>query len=193
MNESSSADFYLLKLETIRIGDSDPAPLLTQIVGPSEETREAGRAKQEMAERERLRYRFFQGLLEHAKSKTPLHANISPGTHGWVGAGAGIAGVGFNYVVRQRDARVELYIDTEDGDENRRIFEALSAKKERIERAFGGSLEWDTKEGRRACRIEKTIAAGGWRDEDEWDVVYEELAEAMAKLESALKPHLKES
>ena len=30
-----------------------------------------------------------------------------------------------------------------------------------------------------------------YRDEDAWEAVYEELAEAMAKLESALKPHLK--
>ena len=89
LNESSSADFYLLKLEAIRIGDSEPAPLLTQIVAPSEATREVGRTKQEMAERERLRYRFFEGLLQHAKAKTQLHANISPGKANWAGTGAG--------------------------------------------------------------------------------------------------------
>ena len=161
LNESSSADFYLLKLEAIRIGDSEPAPLLTQIVGPSEETREVGRKKEEMAERERLRYRFFAGLLEHAKSRTQLHANISPSKYTWLGAGSGIAGVTFNYVVGQRNARVELYIDTRDGDENQRIFEALSHKSDKIEGVFGLPLEWDTKEGRRACRIQKTYATGG--------------------------------
>ena len=191
LNESSPAEFYLLKLEAIRIGDSEPAPLLTQIVGPSEETREVGRTKKEMAERERMRYRFFEGLLEHAKSKTQLHANISPSKHGWVGAGAGIAGVSFNYVVRQRDARVELYIDTLDSDENQRIFKALFLKKVTIEGAFGLPLDWDTKEGRRACRIQKTYATGGYRDENDWEGVYEELADAMTKLESALKPYLK--
>lgn len=191
LNESSSADFYLLKLEAIRIGDSEPAPLLTQIVGPSEETREVGRKKEEMAERERLRYRFFEGLLEHAKSRTQLHANISPGKYTWLGAGSGTAGVTFNYVVGQRNARVELYIDTRDGDENQRIFEALSGKSDKIEDAFGLPLEWDTKEGRRACRIQKTYTTGGYRDEDAWEAVHEELAEAMANLESAIKPHLK--
>lgn len=191
LNESSSADFFLLKLEAIRIGNSEPAPLLTQIVGPSEETREMGRTKKEMGERERVRYRFFEGLLGHAKSRTRLHANISPSKESWVGAGSGIAGVGFNYVVLQRGARVELYIDTRDGEENQRIFEGLASKKDRIESAFGRSLEWDTKEGRRACRISKTYGSGGYRDEDKWGTVYEELADAMAKLESALKPHLK--
>lgn len=31
LNESSSTSFYLLKIEAIRIGESDPAPLLTLI------------------------------------------------------------------------------------------------------------------------------------------------------------------
>ena len=191
LNESSSADFYLLKLEAIRIGDSEPAPLLTQIVGPSEETREVGRKKEEMAERERLRYRFLEGLLEHAKTRTQLHANISPNKHGWVGAGSGISGVTFKYVVGQRKARIELYIDTPDGAENQRVFEALSLKRGKIEGACGFPLEWDTKEGRRSCRIQKMYDTGGYRDEGAWEAVYEELADAMAKLESAVKPHLK--
>ncbi len=191
LNESSSEDFYLLKLEAIRIGDSKPAPLLTQIVGPSEETRVVGRTKKEMAERERLRYRFFEGLLEHAKSRTQLHANISPSKGTSVTAGAGKTGLGFAYVVGMRGARVELYIDSEDGDYNQRYFEALFLKKETIEDAFGSSLDWQSLEGKRACRIKKTYAAGGYLHEGMWEDVYEELAKAMAKLESALKPHIK--
>ncbi len=191
LNESSSADFFLLKLEAIRIGDSEPAPLLTQIVGPSEETREVGRKKKEWAEKERVRHRFFEGLLGHAKSRTQLHANISPSKNNWAGARSGIAGVGFNYVVLQHGARVELYIDTGGGDENQRIFGALARERNGIESTFGGALEWDTKEGRRACRIAKSYESGGYRDEDKWEAVYEELADAMAKLESAVKPHLR--
>ena len=191
LNESSSADFYLLKLEAIRIGDSEHAALLTQIVGPSEEARIAGATKKQMAERERLRYHFFEGLLEHAKQLTPLHANISPSKQSYVSAGSGIGGVAFVYVVRQRDTRVELYIGTPDGDRNQRIFEALFLKKEQIEEVFGLPLVWDTKEGRRSCRIHKTFDTGGYRDEDVWEAVYAELAEAMAVLERAVKPHLK--
>ena len=190
LNESSSADFYLLKLEAIRIGDSEPAPLLTQIVGPSEEARKVGQKKQELDEQERLYYRFFEGLLEHAKSRTRLHANISPSKGAWVGANAGIAGVTFYYVVLKNKARVELYIDTPDRDENKRIFEELFRERVEIEGTFGAPLEWDTKQGRRAFRIEKTYATGGIRDEDAWEAVCKELVEAMAKLESALKPRL---
>ena len=37
----------MLKIEAIKIGDSEPAPLLTKIVGPSEEARKLGKVKKE--------------------------------------------------------------------------------------------------------------------------------------------------
>src|SRR5260370_15239411 len=49
LNESSSADFYMVKVEAVRIGDSPAAALFTLIVGPSAETKEVGQAKKEIA------------------------------------------------------------------------------------------------------------------------------------------------
>jgi len=51
LNESSSAAFYMVKVEAVRIGDSPPAPLFTVIVGPSEESENVGLAKKDIAER----------------------------------------------------------------------------------------------------------------------------------------------
>src|SRR5215472_2565759 len=42
LNESSSATFYMVKVEAVKIGDSPPAPLLTVIVGPSQESETVG-------------------------------------------------------------------------------------------------------------------------------------------------------
>ena len=63
---------YLLKIEGIRIGDSPPAPLLTLIVGPSDEAREVGEAKKERAERYTVRRRFWTDLLDRAKQRSKL-------------------------------------------------------------------------------------------------------------------------
>jgi len=41
LNESQAAAFYLVKVEAIKIGQSDAAPLLTLITGPSEGNRPA--------------------------------------------------------------------------------------------------------------------------------------------------------
>ena len=69
LNESNAASFYLLKIEAIRIGESERAPLLTLIVGPSKEGREVGETKKEIAERYEIRRRFWTGLLDYAQDQ----------------------------------------------------------------------------------------------------------------------------
>lgn len=72
LNESTDCEFYLIMLEAIRIGDSDPAPLMTLIVGPSELTREASSAKKDKSIRHQKRYAFWSQLLEKSKKEHSL-------------------------------------------------------------------------------------------------------------------------
>jgi hypothetical protein len=193
LNEGSAAAFYLLKIEAIRIGESEPAPLLTLIVGPSEEGREVGETKKEMAERYKIRHEFWTGLLDYAKGKTKLHAGLSPSEYNWIVTGAGVRGLGYNYSLTKHAATVELYIDRgkDAEEENKAIFDQLHAAKEEVERVFGGPLEWQRLEDRRACRIRQKITVGGWRDDPaKWPEVYEAMVDAMIRLEKALKPHI---
>jgi Domain of unknown function (DUF4268) len=192
LNESTSAEFYLFKIEGIKIGNSAPAPLLTLIVGPSDEVREAGQTKKEYAERHHLRKEFWQFLLEKAKEKTKLHSNISPGMYSWIGTGAGIGGVSFNYVIGQHEAKVELYIDhdKETGERNKEIFDKLFESKKEIEEKFEGTLEWERLDGKRACRIAKYFEGVGYKDNDKWEVLCEQMIISMIKLEKALTPFI---
>jgi hypothetical protein len=194
LNESSSASFYLLKIEAIKIGESEPAPLLTHIVGPSQEAREVGKTKKEIAERYTLRYEFWKQLLEQAKKRTKLHATISPRQYSWVGSSAGINGLNFNYNVRQHDAQVELYIDRdkESGEGNKEIFDLLLDHKEQIEQEFGEPLLWERLDQKRASRIRKTIERGGYKDDDKWSEVHEAMIETMIRFEHALRSHIDE-
>lgn len=192
LNESSAADFYLLKVEAVQIGDSHPAPLLTLIAGPSEEGRKLGEKKKELKERHIVRQRFWAKLLGTAKPKTKLHANISPGYSNWIGAGAGKSGLGFNYTSNQHEWWTELYIDRgKDADEeNKAIFDKIANSKDTIESDFGEPLEWQRLEGKRACRIRKRPEPGGYRDESSWLEIQEAMIDAMIRLEKALRPHI---
>ncbi len=183
LNESSSANFYLFKVEGIKIGDSEPAPLLTLIVGPSEESREVGEKKKEMAERYSIRYKFWTELLEKAKEKTKLHANISPGRDSWVSAGAGKSGLAYNYSITKHENRVELYIDRgkDSESENKNIFDELVEHKDEIENIFGEQLKWERLDNKRACRISKNFENGGYRDEDKWPDIHKNMIDAMCR------------
>jgi hypothetical protein len=193
LNEASAASFYLIKLEAIRIGESAPAPLLTRIVGPSVEARVVGDTKKEMSNRHRRRFDFWKGLLELSRTKTTLHSGISPSGHYWVGTGAGTSGIGLNYTVRQHDGKAELYIDADkdSGEGNKAIFDKLYASKEKIEKEFGGPLNWERLEAKRACRISMQIDDGGWNsDETVWPQTHSAMIDAMIRLEKSLRPYL---
>ena len=192
LNEASSANFYLLKLEAIRIGDSLPAPLLTVIVGPSEESREVGEVKRELAERHHAGHRFWTEFLEYARTRTPLHTNISPSHETWIGTGAGRSGITYNYVVNQHDARVELYIDRgkDSYEENKAIFDQLEVHKADIEQSFGEPLDWQRLESKQSRRIAKYEKQGGYRDEEKRQEIFQAMVEAMIRLERAMSPYI---
>ena len=193
LNESSSGSFYLLKLEAVRIEDSPPAPVLTLIVGSSEESQEFGETKKELKERHILRRRFWTQLLERAKESTPLHASTAPNQQNYVMTGAGKTGLSFLYVIQQHTSDIDLYIDRgrEADNENEEIFNTLQKAKDQIEAAFGEPLKWQRLEGKRACRISKRFSLGGYRDDEErWPEIQDAMIDGMIRLEAALKPHI---
>ena len=195
LNESSSAAFYMVKVEAVRIGYSPPAPLFTVIVGPSEESKNVGQAKKEIAERYGIRKRWWTQLVERSAKITKLHAHITPGEYSWIGTSSGIRGLNFNYGVTQDECAAELYIDRgkDADDENKAIFDQLFAHKDEIDKAFGEPLSWERLEGKRACRIRHTQSGGGYRSpEDLWPALQDAVIRDMDRLEKALRPHLKQ-
>lgn len=195
LNESSSASFYMVKVEAVRIGDSPAAPLFTLIVGPSEEAQDVGQTKREIVERYSLRKRWWTMLLERATKVSKLHAHISPGEYSWIGTSAGVRGLNFNYSVTQEECKAELYIDRgkDSEQENKLIFDQLHSNRETIEKAVGSPLNWQRMEGKRAARIGYSQKVGGYRSpEDQWPEIQDAVIDSMNKLEKALRPFIKQ-
>ena len=193
LNElTSDVDFYLVKIEAFRIGDSDPAPKFTIIAGPTESGKVVGSEKKELAERHKKRLKFWEGLLEKSKKRTSLHSNISPSINSWIGTGSGKRGLGFNYVVTYKHGQVELYIDRgkNSQDENKKIFDELYEHKDEIEKIFGTKLDWQRLDNRRACRICKLYNYAGLNDEEKWDKLQNEMIDDMIKLEKAFGKYI---
>jgi len=186
LNEISPTDtsFFLVKLEAYKIGDSEPAPLFTAICAPSEEAKQIGEQKQNLAERHLRRLNFWKQLLEKAKSKTNLHSNVSPSKDHWVAAGAGKAGMGWSYGITMDKGLAELFIDRgpEKKDETDKIYEKISNDREKIDKQFGEPLIWDRVEGRCVCRIKSLSEIGGLKDTDLWAQIQKDLIDRMIKV-----------
>jgi len=194
LNQALDTDFYMVKVEAVKILDSAPAPLFTLIVGPSREAKEVGQTRKDVAERYAIRNRWWANLIERSAQRTRLHAHITPGEYSWIGVSAGHPGINYNYTVTQGGRTVELYIDRGRGAEelNRTLFEQLHQHRDEIETAFGGELAWEALDGKRACRIRHSMSDGGYRNaEDEWASLHESQIDAMIRLEKAMKPFIR--
>jgi len=191
LNESTSADFYLVKVEAVRIGESPAAPLLTVIVGPSQETKTVGQQKKELAERYDIRRNWWTILVGRPDAK--LHAHITPGSYSWIGTSSGVRGLGLNYTVNQDECGAELYIDRgkDSDEENKLIFDQLYAAKDEIEKSAPAPVSWERLDGRRASRIKIPVQGGYRSSEEDWGKIQERQVAAMNWLDQALKPHLK--
>jgi len=195
LNESYSASFYLIKLEAIRIGDSLPAPMLTLIVGSSEESKEVGERKRELKEQQVLQHQFWTQLLNRAKDKTKLHDGISAWSRAYVWTPVA-NGLYLRYGIQKHTVDVKLYIDQGlvnadiDWEKNNDIFDALERAKREVEETFGDSLEWQRLDNNRACHIGKQITLGGYRDEERWEEIQDAMIDGMIRLDRAFRPHI---
>jgi hypothetical protein len=135
--------------------------------------------------------RFWTGLLQHARTRTDLHAGVSPADGSWVGTSAGRGGINLNYVAGRKSPRVEIYIYASDQATSKKGFDQLFAAKAGIEKAFGGPLGWERLDAKRGCRVKAELSEMSIRNnEAEWPSVYRDMVETMIRFERALRPHL---
>lgn len=193
LNESTSIDFYLLKIEVIQIEDSKPAPLFYTIVAPSEESKAIGNEKKELAQRHKKRLEFWQGLLSKSENKTDLFSNISPSKENWLSTGVGLTGLSLNYIINKDWSGVELYIDKgKDSEElNKKRFDFLYSKKDEIEKQLGTKLDWERLDNKRASRIrKKTTESIGLKDEEKWDEIQNSMIQFMINFEKVIRHYI---
>jgi len=110
-------------------------------------------------EREKAYIDFFSELLTDLKEKAKFNVrDVSPDGQSWIviytlpenGPQLALLSVSF---ARGKRLRVEIYIDTNDKNENKSIFDRIYHHKEKIESALGDQLSWERMDDKRACRI----------------------------------------
>lgn len=147
-----------MELEVVRIGDSAPAPLFKVVALPNDWQKSVRAATAGPAGSKNELYRqFWTKLLDRIKSEHPTWTRAAGGPQNWLWLTAPIRGCGLNPVFGFKGKiRQELYIDRPTPEQCRAVFNALYARRDEFEAAYGRQLEWDPLEGRKACRISES-------------------------------------
>ena len=136
--------------------------------------------------------KYWAKLLECAKSRDfSLYDKRTGSQSCWISTGAGLANIQYNLVLLKDKIRVELYINKESSDDNKKIFNLLKEEKDIIEDRFGAELTWELLEDKKASRISISSNDSFNRDDmANWDRYIDWHIENMKKFENAIKPSL---
>ena len=161
----------------------ETAAFQTQIEAKAQEERVS------QSERKGLRLLFWEGLLDHARSLTSLHAGRSPTRDMWISASIGRSGFSLVYSIRREDCQVELWIAHGPGQaaRNKAAFDALAQQRPVIDAEFGGELEWQRLPDGDGCRI-RHVMSGGYRwPVDDWPALHVRMTDAMIRLDRVMR------
>lgn len=100
------------------------------------------------------RRNFWTEFIEYNKSHDGLFTSSSGTPECWLGKSVkGIPGTSINIIINNSYTRAEIYINTGEKSENKRIFDDMLAHKAELETSMGESMIWQRMDEKVTCRI----------------------------------------
>ncbi len=191
---------WLFVVEAVAVNETQVAPSLRRIVGPSIMTRSVKVEKQAQNLDAAAQQDFWSRVLPLAREATSdrgLFTRHQPrtGVHVWQSVPNMAPEFGWQFWVTTSSSWICLRMNAAEEHDPDDWFEPLLAQREEIEADFGGPLEWVRKEGMNARLIRwDNPERGGYRDDPEdWERAVPVLVEGMARLIAAVDPRLRSS
>ncbi|WGE50667.1 DUF4268 domain-containing protein [Actinobacillus equuli subsp. equuli] len=139
--------------------------------------------------RQEIYAEYWDKLLEYCKKeKLDLYQNRTTSKDSWISAGSGISAIQYNFVIGVSSARVELYINRKEQEENKRFFDLLVQDKEDIEKELDLELSWERLDDKKASRISITNneifelhEKNSWNESIKWQIATMKIFEATFK------------
>lgn len=149
-NSISEISFFGVEVHAISIDNSNPAVDFRVIVKPNDWERNI-KSSTTRTDTEISYIDFYSKLVNFYSEINHKFRKVKAQPQSWLNFGAGRGGLYFGWAFRMGNRfSVELYIDTGDEIENKRIFDEL--KKYKDDLGING-VEWEELETKRACRI----------------------------------------
>lgn len=149
--------FFAVEVGVVRIGESEPAPLLRLAVRPNDWGKQvrASTASETAASPLMGSYQqFWTQFLDRLHAEHPQWTNMrKPSPQNWINMPAGLSGVLYGLSFGRRGLCSELYLGDPDADVNSRRFANAQQHQQVLETSYGAELSWEPLPGRKAARI----------------------------------------
>jgi len=188
LNEITLEDFnfFGIKMELWKIGDSLPAPKFNVICSPNDWTKSVriGTGRQELTDNNLLQLDFWKGFSTYLKEHpTPFKARNARGQH-WYNLSIGSSNCHMSCVisVKENFIRTELYIP-----DDAELYSKLLSHKEEIEAECREKLDWQELPKAKASRVALRKDHIDIKRKENHDEAYEWLLHNGLKIRNAMK------
>lgn len=154
-NTNDEIEFFAVELELIQIDDSRPALNFKLKAHPNEWSKSNRKVEQPgISETQNAYVTFFQALIDELRVKHKFTNARVGQPQSWYAFSTGVRGFVYGTsFARGERVRVDLYIDTRNGERNKEIFRQLKEEEAQIHAEFGCVLEWEELPSKRAARV----------------------------------------
>lgn len=152
----------------------------------ADKAKESQNIKESNSGSQELRKQYWFELLEQFKGVSKQFQNVNASTDTWLSSGSGVSGIPLTFVVTQKYASVETTINRGNKEVNEKIFDWLYAKKDEIEKSFGGTLLWERLDEKKSCRISSRLESVDITNVDDWQKIKDFQCDAMLRFDKAL-------
>lgn len=163
-------NFFAIRMEVWKIGNSDPAPKFHIVSKPNDWSKSVKSSVQnaEITDLKALQHKFWDGFKEYAQKKGwKLRLRKTYPQHWYdLSFGRSDCHIALTINSQKNELGCEVYIP-----DSQEIFESFLAHKEEIESKIQG-LDWMDLPTKKACRIKKVIS-GNIDKESKWEEYFE--------------------
>lgn len=150
----TETQFFAVVAEVLQIDESRPAFNFKPVVLPNEWQKSTKRNSRSTSSRGEKYRNYFQMLIDELREQYKFTKLRVAQPYNWTGFATGISGFLFSAsFAHGGNARTEIYLDTGDKDETKKIFDELKLNEQSLAEQFGCSLEWERLDNKRASRI----------------------------------------
>ncbi len=140
-----------------------------------------------------LYIKFWKQALDIFKEKNiSTFDNISPSEGSYISGSTGISTCRYDLNFRKDSIRIDFYLDRVNKEENKEIYDFIHERKETLEKNFGDKMKWQRLDDKKSSKISYGTPFDSY-DEENWNDMIEWFAEHFQKLETSIKPIIKEN
>lgn len=186
-----SVQFFGIKVELWKIGDSAPAPRFNVVSKPNEWEATVDDAKDAISAEEgnrsqKLRIRYWTAFREFLRENNSSLRPQKPSWDHWYSFGIGTSRAHTAALLITRDNKIAVQL-TMNAPDAKEVFHELYDQKEAIETAVGESLDWREMPDKKASRVVLFKVADGYKEET-WPEQFAWLREKLETFDRVFRP-----